>query len=412
MSSVRPSPKGRPKIIASSRGSTLSILREQLGISNDREVAQYYALVKDLNPERKNWDALLGGDLIRLPSAGKSTEITIAERKSPGTVESTTTTRPVTAVDPSAGVARLPKDKPAAASALGLDYARRLPARENLALLGQVIEVLGNEVRSEGQETLAFTDGTVRVDRAAYPVVYNPKLHQRIILDLDEKIPASLKSKLKDPAVSTAVLPVLARGASLQELVSQLLARLGYQSLPAERPVVIQEAGIAIEARGNWMALAPEESNKAQEVFVVTLTDNPQDIPEYLRRELSARGLHLKDVLVAGSSSQSPGYREAREPIAAVKHWPREKGEFVDAMLLAFKVPFGVAETFSVELGQGLRADVHCDRIFERNGRRTGLFFQRLEPETKRILQERDKIKVVESWLCPSCSIRRSWLAC
>jgi hypothetical protein len=104
----------------------------------------------------------------------------------------------------------------------------------------------------------------------------------------------------------------------------------------------------------------------------------------------------LKDVLVAGSSSQSLGYSEARQPIAAVKHWPREKGEFVDAMLLAFEVPFGVAETFSVELGQGLRADVHCDRIFERNGKRTGLFFQRLEPEIKRALQERDKIKVVE----------------
>ena len=104
------------------------------------------------------------------------------------------------AVDPPAGVAQLPKDKPAAASALGLDYARSCRREENLALLGQVIEVLGNEVRSEGQETLAFTDGTVRVDRTAYPVVYNPKLHQRIILDPDEKIPASLKSKLKDPS--------------------------------------------------------------------------------------------------------------------------------------------------------------------------------------------------------------------
>ena len=371
------------------------ILREQLGISNDREVAQYYALVKDLNPERKNWDALLGGDVIRLPSPGKSTEVTIAEPKSRATVESTPATRPGTAVDPPAAVAQVPKDKSGASIVLGLDYARGLPARENLALLGQVIEVLGNEVRSEGQETLTFTDGTVRVDRTAYPVVYNPKLHQRIILDLDEKIPASLKSKLKDPTVYTSVVP-LTRAASLQESVSQLLARLGYQSLPAERPVVIQEAGVAIEARGNWMALAPEENNKAQEVFVVTLTDNPRDIPDYLRRELSARGLHLKDVLVAGSSSQSPSYSESKESIAAVKHWPREKREFVDAMLLAFGVPFGVAETFSVELGQGLRADVHCDRIFERNGKRTGLFFQRLEPEIKRILQERDKIKVVE----------------
>jgi hypothetical protein len=371
------------------------ILREQLAISNDREVAQYYSLVKDLNPERKNWDALLGGDVIRLPSSVKSAEITIAERKSPAAVESTPATRPVTTVDPPAGMAQVPKDKSAVSRVLGLDYARRLPPRENVALLGQVIEVLGNEVRSEGQETLVFTDGTVRVDRTAYPVVYNPKLHQRIILDLDEKIPASVKSKLKDPTVYTAVVP-LARAASLQESVNQLLARLGYQSLPAERPVVIQEAGVAIEARGNWMVLAPEENNKAQEIFVITLTDNPRDIPDYLRRELSARGLHLKDVLVAGASSQSPGYSESMEPTAAVKHWPREKREFVDAMLLAFEVPFGGAETFSLELGQGLRADVHCDRIFERNGKRTGLFFQRLEPEIKRLLEERDKIKVVD----------------
>jgi hypothetical protein len=56
----------------------------------------------------------------------------------------------------------------------------------------------------------------------------------------------------------------------------------------------------------------------------------------------------------------------------------------------------GIAEIFSVELGQGLRADVHCDRIFERNGKRTGLFFQRLEPEIKRVLEEKVKIKVVD----------------
>jgi hypothetical protein len=159
---------------------------------------------------------------------------------------------------------------------------------------------------------------------------------------------------------------------------------------------VIQEAGVAIEARGNWMALAPEENNKGQEVFVVTLTDNSQDIPEYLRRELSARGLHLKDILVAGSSSQSPGNSESTEPTGAVKNWPKDKADFVDAMLLTFGVPFGVAERFSVELGQGIRADVYCDRIFERNGKRMALFFQRLEPEIRKILQEREKIKVVE----------------
>ena len=46
------------------------ILREQLKLTDERKVAQYYALVKDLNPERKDWDALVGGETIRLPGAG------------------------------------------------------------------------------------------------------------------------------------------------------------------------------------------------------------------------------------------------------------------------------------------------------------------------------------------------------
>jgi hypothetical protein len=369
------------------------IIREQLGIANDRDVALYYALVKDLNPERKNWDALLGGDLIRLPVPGKSSEFTVAERKV--SIESTPATEPIKEMNPPSAVGQVKEDKPPTPIVLGLDYARRLPARENLALLGQVVEVLGNEVRRDGQETVTLKDGTVRVDRTSYPVVYNPKLRQRIILDPDDKIPASVKSKLTDPSVYTAVFPVTGT-ASLQESVSQLLSRLGYQSLPTDRPVVIQEGGIAIEAKGNWMALAPEENNKAQEIFVIALTDNPQDIPDYLRKELATRGLHFKDIPLSAFSSQSPATNESQESPSAIRHWPREKREFIDAMLLAFGVPFGVAETLSTELGHGLRVDVRCDRIFERNGKRTGLFFQRLEPEIKRILQERDKIKVIE----------------
>src|SRR5215831_11893841 len=305
------------------------IIREQLGIANDRDVALYYALVKDLNPERKNWDALLGGDLILLPVPEKPGELTVAERKV--SIESTPAPEPIKETNPPASVGQVKEDRPSTPRVFGLDYAKQLPAKENLALLGQVVEILGNEVRRDGQES-----------------------------------------------------------------VSQLLSRLGYQSLPTDRPVVIQEGGIGIEAKGNWMALAPEEKNRAQEIFVIALTDNPQDIPDYLRKELATRGLHFKDVLLAPTSSQSPASNESKEFLPAIRQWPREKREFIDAMLLALSVPFGVSETLSTELGQGLKVDVRCDRIFERNGKRTGLFFQRLEPELKRILQERDKIKVVD----------------
>src|SRR4030095_1869840 len=52
------------------------ILREQLKVSDERKVGQYYALVKDLNPERKNWDTLLEGEILRLPTVGRGQEIT------------------------------------------------------------------------------------------------------------------------------------------------------------------------------------------------------------------------------------------------------------------------------------------------------------------------------------------------
>jgi len=384
-----PTTRGEIKEYRVKQGEYLyQILREQLGITNDRDLALYYALVKDLNPERKNWDALSGGEVVRLPSSGKSTEVATAERKTAQEIEPLA--KAIKESSPSLGTRQIQQDKSGAPTVLGLDYAKQLPARENLALLGQVVELLGNEIQRDGQETLTLKEGTMRVDRTSYPVVYNPKLQQRIILDPDEKIPTSLKSKLTEP-----VLPVT-RTASLQESVSLLLSRLGYQSLPTDRPVVIQEGGIAIEAKGNWMALAPEESNRAQEVFVISLTDNPRDIPDYLRQELSARGLYLKDVLLANSSNPSPASNEPKEFAPTVKYWPREKREFIDAMLLDFGVPFGVAETLTVELGQGLRVDLRCDRIFERNGRRTALFFQPVEPEIKKVLQERDKIRVVE----------------
>ena len=370
------------------------ILREQLGVSNDREVASYYALVKDLNPERKNWDALLGGDVIRLPFPGKSADFTSVQPKGPVAMAAKQKAEVAKETDSPSNLGEYKQDKPSARASLTLDYARNLPAKENVGLLGRVMESLGNEFRRDGQETLTVKEGTVRIDRGSYPVVYNPKLQQTIILDPEEKIPGSLRSKLTEPGIYRAVVPI-ARTSSLQESVNQLLSRLGYQFLPTDRPVVIQEAGISVEARGNWMALAPQESDKAQDIVIIALTDNPQDIPDYLRKELSNRGLQFKDILLA-SSNPSPSADGFREFAPAVRYWPKEKAEFVDALLLSFNVPFGVSDTLSIEVGQGLRVDVRCDRIFERNGKRTGLFFHRLEPETKKALQEKAKMKVIE----------------
>jgi hypothetical protein len=267
-----------------------------------------------------------------------------------------------------------------------------------MALFAKVIEAIGNEIQQNGEEVVALSDENIRFERSAYPVVYNPTLRQKLVIDPEGKIPASLKSKLNDPRIGAQVLP-MANGVSIQDAVGQLLAGLGYQSLPTDRPVMIQEEGVALEAKGNWMALAPTVSNKPQEVLVINLTDRPNEIPDYLKAELAKKGLQLREVVLPTATKVATAPVANEQPKMSpsqVKNWPRDKQELVDALLLSYGVTFGVAESLSVELNDGLRVDTRTDRVFETTGQRTALFFRVIDPEIRKSLQEKQGIKAIE----------------
>lgn len=367
------------------------ILREQLKPTDERKVAQYYALVKDLNPERKTWDTLAGGEIIRLPTLGQGSQVAAAPAlKSLRPVETTPAENRLTLESRPTS-----ETKPAAAT-LDRRQAMRAPAKENMALFAKVAEAIGGEVQSSGEEVISIKDGNLRFDKGSYPVVYSAALRQKVVIDPDGKIPSSLRSKLADPSVGIAIVP-MANGVPIQDAFSQLLAGFGYQSLPADRPVIIHEEGVAYEAKGGWMALAPAQSNKTQEVYVISLTDDAGEIPDYLKSQLQKNGLHLKDILLPGAPSQ-PAQQAKSEPkdvFTQVKTWPREKREMVDAMLFSFGVPFGVAESISVQLRDGLRLDARSDRVFEFSGKKTALFFQRPDPEVVKALQETHGVRAV-----------------
>jgi len=443
------------------------ILREQLGISDERELAVYYALTKDLNPGKNEWDFLQEGEMIRLPTTreesrtasapsqvapvSKSAELKAVAKenkpqpertpettiaRTPRNEQRTATPSETSARAPAAKAAEVKKEvlpelpaefaadrarepgaqsgerEPAPAApqgspvqtipprtlpALPLDYARQLPATDNLPLISQIVKAVGSETQHDGEETFALDDSTVRVDRRAYPIIYSRKLRQRVVIDPQDNIPASLREKLDDPRVAAPVLP-LTKGSTLQEAIGQLLSRLGYQPLPGDRPVVIQEGGISYEAKGNWMALAPQESDKPQEILVITLTKQKGDIPDYLKSELARKGVHLEDVLLSASvpEGKAPVNSEVQRNIRQAKNWPREKKEIVDALLLTYGIPFGVLETHSVQLRDGLTVDKRVDRIFNLKGKRTALFFGALEPEIKSAMIEKDGMNVIE----------------
>jgi len=384
------------------------ILREQLNLTEDRKVAQYYALVRDLNPERKNWDVLAEGEMIRLPLAGRVYEIptTVAvQAPSPwaGSTPSTTIeAKPATvqiveaqqakpAIEP---IPALPTQPPAT-----IDRRRvlRSPAKDNLALVTKVAESMGSQMQQSGEEVIDLKDGAVRFDKRNYPVVSNPLLKQRVVLDPEDKIPPSLRIKLGDPSIGAPIVP-MANGVSIQDAIGQVLAGLGYQALPADRPVIIQEDGIAYEAQGHWMALAPEESNKPQQVYVINLSDDGAEVPEYLRSQLAKKGLHLKDILLAPAADpeKKQDKSAAKSIVSPTKIWPRDKKDIVDNLLFAFGIPFGVAETLTVELQNGLRLDARTDRVFELSGKRVALFFQKADAEIRQTLQDKDGVRTVE----------------
>jgi hypothetical protein len=379
------------------------ILREQLKLTDDRKVAQYYALVKDLNPERKSWDTLLEGETIRLPIAGRGYETPaiaaaplkpVGESQRLAEVKSAPEAIPAPEVKPILEVQSAP---PKTEERIDRRQALGAPAKENLMLFAKVAEAMGSQLQQSGEEVIAIKDGAVRFDKKTYPVVYNPTLGQRVVLDPEGNIPAALRSKLGEPSIGAPILP-MANGVSIQDAVSQLLTGLGYQALATDRPVVIQEDGVAYEAKGDWMALAPEESNKPQQVFIINLTDDVSEIPDYLKALLVKKGLHLKDVLLPSSAmaQRSEAQSAAKENISPAKVWPRDKKEIVDALLLSVGVPFGVAETLSVELHSGLRIDTRIDRIFELGGKRTALFFQRSDPDIKKTLQDKEGVRSVD----------------
>jgi hypothetical protein len=184
---------------------------------------------------------------------------------------------------------------------------------------------------------------------------------------------------------------------TVKQAVGELLARLGFQLLGAEQPVVVQEAGLAFEARGDWTALAPEESNKRQAIFVVSLSDKSASIPDYFRMRLAALGLHLKEVAV--SSSAEPVFVPTARPNAVVatpRQWPRDAEALTDEVLSAYGIRFSASEMLPVPVREGLKVEIVCDRIFTLNGRRIGIFFRRLEPEIRAALQQRQLITPVE----------------
>lgn len=360
--------KGETKLYRVKQGDYLyKILREQFGIQKKQELRSAFENVKGLNPGKKDWNILFVGEGIVFSEVGKALAGPAPEAARP-------------------------------AETVGLDYARKLPVHENLQLLEEVMVALGNEMQRGGEEVLALQEGTIRIDRGSYPIIRNPKVEQRVILDTAGTIPSSLKSKLEAHGSAMPVVSVK-KGDSLHDVVSGLLSRLGYQSLPSNRPVEIRDGGVGVQVRGEWMVAAPEERGGKQDVIIINLTDVPSKTPDYLRDYLSLKGMNLKEILLPSPPLSSPAVSlGARERVAAsqIENWPRDKDELIDSLLTSYGITFASAREISIALREGIRLDTRVDRLFEFGGKKIALIFRVIGEEAKKALQEKEGIRLLE----------------
>ena len=345
------------------------VLRDQAGIPQ-AEIKGAIERAKTLNPQKKNWDTLLVGEKLRLPARGAAAVPVEQAVAMPGE------TRPV-----------------------GVDYGRKISAQENLEVLQSVMSALGRQTQLDGEEVVKLKEGTVHIDRKAYPIVQSPG-GPRALLDMQNRITAALRAKMEADAPGLPVVSVK-KGASLHETVASLLARLGFQSLPANQPVVIQDSGVAVQVKGEWMVTTPDDGGAMAQVMVVSLTDAPSQTPDYLKDYLSMKGMSLKEILLQRPNpTQAPTSASAAtgDPNKSfrIEKWPNAGPALVDALLADYGITTTSGASVSVMLRDGIRMDTKADRMFEYSGKKVALSFRTLGEDMTKPMEQNDGMRVIE----------------
>jgi hypothetical protein len=344
----------------------VKILRDQVKIPQ-ADIKAAVERTKALNPQKKNWDVLLVGEKLRIPAGGASIPVDQA--------------------------VAMPIER-----ALGVDYGRKISAQENLEVLQSVMSALGRQTQLDGEEVLKLKEGTVHIDRKSYPIVESPG-GQRAILDVQNRINAALRARMEADAPNLPVVSIK-KGATLHEAVAGLLARLGFQSMPTNQPVVIQDSGVAVQVKGEWMVTAPEDGAAMAQVMVVSLSDAPSQTPDYLKDYLSTKGMSLKEVLLPRANP--PAAAAAPQPASdvnksfRVEKWPNNGPALVDALLADYGIAATSGASVSVTLRDGIRMDTKADRMFEYGGKKVALSFRMLGDDVTKPLEQSDGLRVIE----------------
>lgn len=342
------------------------ILREQRGIRGANEVFRAFDQIKTLNPRKKNWDLIFVGEAILLPPVEKGA-------------------LPIMALSSGSNL-------------IGLDYGLKLPVNENLDLLQKITGIVGSKVSRKGEEQLALREGTVYIDRSLFPVIRSSRSGKRVVLNMGGRITPSLQEELQSQNPQVSVVTVK-KGISLHDAADTVFSKMGFQALPTDRPIVVQDQGVGIQVKGEWMVASQDKDNMGQEMWIISLADISGKTPDYLKKYLSMKGMNLKEVVIPSSfSSQEtdPTPSDESRIKGEIETWPHNKEELVDVFLNTYEIPFSAGEKVSFPLSHGIRVNATVDRLLDMEGGKVGVFFSSVGDDVKQALLDKKAIRPVE----------------
>ena len=361
-----PSGRGDPRVYRVKRGEHLfKILRDRQGLQGRKAIRSAFEQVRRLNPRKDNWDYLYVGEPILLP---------FLQRGAPPTVT----------LSPQLGF-------------VGIDYGLKLPVRGNMDLLQEIAGAVGNKMSRAGEESLAVKEGTVHIDRSLFPVIQNSKLGKRVVLNMEERISPSLQAELQSENPRVSVVSVN-KESSLHEAADTVFSHMGFQSLPKNKAVVVQDQGVGGTGKGRMDVHQPGAGGN-QEMWIISLADDSNKTPDYLREYLSVRGMKLKEIVVPGAPLEKKSLSLPKKAVVnpqPIEVWPSDKEVLIDTILETYAIEFTTAHDMTVSLREGMRLNTTVDRWFTLEDKTFGVFFGKVGPEVKQALRKKGEIKVVE----------------
>ena len=343
------------------------ILRREFALENKDELLAAFEKLKELNPTKKNWNLLVVGEALRFPTQ-------------PGSQPSVAKARESAEVSASAPVA-----EPQAL------------AENRWAVLEQVAGALGNTVVRTGEEVFELQNGRIVLDRALFPVVHNPQLGRKVVLDTRGAMPAGLKARIEAESADTSIVSVR-KESGPGEMSSRILAQLGYQALPNNRPLVLHDMGIGIQLRGDWMIVQPESAGAGEQIWVFLLTSAPEKVPDSLGKYLSSKGVKLAQVFVPAAVNSPRPVPLGRNFawINETENLPKERTGLVDTLLQTCQIAFGRDQDLSIALREGIHLRMKVDRYWESGGKKSGFLFGKLSGDMKKAVEESAGLKLIE----------------